>query len=443
MSQTVYNRRFGLSRKFSAWRSIFSGDVKTASSIAAALITATAVLSAPASGVVAPQILSGHVPKITQNLTALGRLDGSYRLEVGIGLPLRNRELLTNRLADIYNPSSPNFRHFLKPDEFAAAFAPSAADYQSVLDFAQAHHLTVSHTHPNRTLVQVSGTVKDIEKAFQLHLQTFKHPKEDRVFFAPDVEPTVDLKTPVLAISGLNNYVRPHARLHATRIRPYGGGGSGGGGAGSNYGPFEGYDFRNAYAAGVSLDGTGQSLGLFELFGFNVLDIQDYEDAEGIFPYVKVQAVPIDGASVDSSSADYDTYPALYDYAFEVTGDIEMAIAMAPGLSSVLVYVGPTPMTLPPLGTNYVQDATTTSQINDVLNRMATDNLCKQLSCSYGFDVNLSTVQIFQQFAAQGQSFFLASGDAGAYSGAVDEPADDPYITTVGGTTLATSSAGA
>ena len=72
---------------------------------------------------------------------------------------------------------------------------------------------------------------------------------------------------------------------------------------------------------------------------------------------------------------------------------------------------------------------------------MATDSRqAKQLSCSYGFDINLSTVQIFQQFAAQGQSFFLASGDFGAYSGPVDEPADDPYITVVGGTTLTTDS---
>ena len=68
--------------------------------------------------------------------------------------------------------------------------------------------------------------------------------------------------------------------------------------------------------------------------------------------------------------------------------------------------------------TNYVQYAATTAQINDVLNRMATDDLANQLSCSYGMDINLSTVQIFQQFAAQGQSFFLASGDCGAFPAA-------------------------
>ena len=252
------------------------------------------------------------------------------------------------------------------------------------------------------------------------------------------MEPSLDLKTPVLAISGLDNYVRPQPRLHATRIRPYGGGGSGGGGGGGNNGPFGGYDFLNAYAPDVSLDGTGQSVGLFELFGFNPQDIQDFEDDNSI-PYVNVQSVLIDGAGGDTANADYTTYPGLLDYALEVTGDIEMAISMAPGLTSVLVYEGPTPLDLPPLGTNYIQDATTTAQINDVLNRMATDNLCKQLSCSYGFDINLSTGQIFQQYAAQGQSFFLASGDFGAYSGPVDEPADDPYITVVGGTSLTTS----
>jgi subtilase family serine protease len=450
MSRSIYRCIPGLYRIFAIWQSRLVRQVKTQILVAAALLWASAVLSATVSEVVPTQVLSGHVPKLTQQLPALGRFNASYRLQVAIGLPLRNREQLTNLLADIYNPASPNYRHFLKPDEFAASFAPSVEDYQSVMDFAKIHHLTVTHTHSNRTLVRVSGSVADIENAFHIHLQTFQHPTENRMVFAPDVEPSLDLKTPVLAISGLDNARQPQPRMHSARMatlnaRPLGGGGSGGGGGtgGSNTGPFAGYDFRNAYAPDVALDGTGQSVGLFELFGFNPQDIQDYEDAVGIFPYVNVQPVLIDGASGDSANADYTTYPGFLNYAFEVTGDIEVAIAMAPGLSSVLVYEGPTPMDLPPMGTNYIQDATTTAQINDVLNRMATDNLAKQLSCSYGFDINLSTVQIFQQYAAQGQSFFLASGDAGAYSGAVDEPADDPYVTVVGGTTLTLTSTGA
>lgn len=417
---------------------------------ALALIAAGWMVSAlPTSA--AQQVLKGHVPSITQRLAPIHQLDRGARLYLSIGLPLRNREELTNLLQELYQPGDANFRHYLTPDQFATKFGPSPEDYEKVIDFAKSHGLTIRGTHPNHTLLNVAGSVGDIEKAFHVHMRVYQHPVEARTFFAPDVAPSMDLDTPVLAISGLDNYMRPRPQLRPSgtpfrpAIRPLGGGGGsggGGGGGGSNTGPFEGYDFRNAYAADVSQDGTGQAVGLFELFGFSQQDIQDYEDEVGIYPYVNVQPILIDGASGDDSSVDWINDPGYLDYSFEVTGDIEMAISMAPGLSSVLVYEGPTPLDVPPLGTNYIQDASTTAQINDVLNRMATDDLAKQLSCSYGFDINLSTVQIFQQFAAQGQSFFLASGDAGAYSSAVDEPADDPYITVVGGTTLTTTSDG-
>jgi subtilase family serine protease len=45
----------------------------------------------------------------------------------------------------------------------------------------------------------------------------------------------------------------------------------------------------------------------------------------------------------------------------------------------------------------------------------------------------------FLKMAVQGQSFFAADGDTGAAIGAIDPPDDDPYITIVGGTTLATA----
>jgi uncharacterized repeat protein (TIGR01451 family) len=73
---------------------------------------------------------------------------------------------------------------------------------------------------------------------------------------------------------------------------------------------------------------------------------------------------------------------------------------------------------------------------------MATNDAASQLSCSWGFNINASTVSTFQQFGTQGQSFFLASGDTGAFNGAAPAPSDDPYITVVGGTTLTTSGPG-
>ena len=110
------------------------------------------------------------------------------------------------------------------------------------MDFAKSHGLTVKKTHPNRTLLDVSGSVADIEKAFHIKMRVYQHPVEARTFFAPDMEPTLDLVTPVLAISGLDNYVRPRPPKHRTSplvqpaIRPLGGGGGGGG----QYRPFRG-----------------------------------------------------------------------------------------------------------------------------------------------------------------------------------------------------------
>jgi hypothetical protein len=78
----------------------------------------------------------------------------------------------------------------------------------------------------------------------------------------------------------------------------------------------------------------------------------------------------------------------------------------------------------------------------DMLNCIANDNLAKQISCSW-YEPEIATIpaaeQIFQQLAAQGQSFFAASGDSGAFTNFVPFPGDSPHITLVGGTSLTTS----
>src|SRR6202034_3756617 len=105
----------------------------------------------------------------------------------------------------------------------------------------------------------------------------------------------------------------------------------------------------------------------------------------------------------------------------EVSLDIEIVIAMAPGLSKVLVYEGP---------------SSSIQNFDDILDQIATDDLAEQVSSSWGFTIDATSEQIFQQYAAQGQSFFEACGDGGAYPGAVNTPADDPWVTSVGGTVL-------
>ncbi len=367
----------------------------------------------------ASQALSGHVPSAVARLNPIEHLASSNRLQLTIGLPLRNRPALTNLLRQLYDPSSPQFRRYLSAAQFTDQFAPSAQDYAATMAFARRSGLAVIATHANRMLLDVEAPVAEVERTFQIKLQVYPHPTEARTFYAPNGEPKVELSTPLLHISGLDNYrtPRPMNLQESTSVQVLGAAPRYGSGPNGQY---TGTDFRAAYVPGTTLTGAGQTLGLFELSGYYPTDITAYE-AQTSLPAVPLQNVLIDGFSGSPGGSSTGNLNE------EVALDIEMAISMAPGLSKIVVYEG--------------SPSATTAIIDDILNRMATDNLAKQLSCSWGFDIDENSQQIFLEYAAQGQSFFLASGDTSAFSGVVTQPSDNPYLTVVGGTRLTTDGA--
>jgi kumamolisin len=58
-------------------------------------------------------------------------------------------------------------------------------------------------------LVQIDASVESIEKAFHVTMNVYQHPTENRTFYAPDREPTLDRSIPLWNISGLDNYSTP------------------------------------------------------------------------------------------------------------------------------------------------------------------------------------------------------------------------------------------
>lgn len=359
------------------------------------------------------KILRGHVPPGLGRLVSEGRLGTSERLNLAIGLPLRDPGGLSAFLAGLYDPSSSNYRRYLTPEEFTARFGPTESDYEAVLAFARTNGLTVTARHPNRVILDVAGFAPAIEKAFHVVLRRYPHPTEARTFYAPDTEPTVDAGLPIADVSGLNDYSLPRPLIRGrTSVRALGNPTPNAGSAGGEY---RGSDFRAAYVPGVTLNGSGQTVGLLEFDGYYANDIATYESQAGL-PSVSLSNELLDGFDGSAGSAND-----------EVALDIEMAISMAPGLAQVIVYEAG------PFGTP-----------NDILNRMASEPAVKQFSSSWTWASipDSTTDTIFQELAAQGQSFFQASGDSGAYGGSVPQPSDNPYITVVGGTTLSTSGAG-
>jgi subtilase family serine protease len=179
-------------------------------------------------------------------------------------------------------------------------------------------------------------------------------------------------------------------------------------------------DIKSVYGlSSTSLTGSGQTVALVEFDGYRPSDITTYEDGYNI-AHILVTPVSVDGAQ-NIAGPNFD----------EVELDIQMVAALAPGVSQILVYECPNSLV----------------KGIDMLNQIATDNTAKSISSSWGLDepeTGLSIINaespIFQRMAVQGQSFYVASGDSGAYDDratiTVEDPASQPFVTSVGGTSL-------
>jgi uncharacterized membrane protein len=368
------------------------------------------------------QTLRSHVrTEVSDHSAALvGYMPSDQQIRATLVLPLRNTDALTSLLSRLYNPSSPDYRHFLTTEQFTEQFGPTTEDFQTVVAFARANGLTVAELPANRLVVPVAGSVSQLNAAFHVQMNLYQHPSENRVFFSPDREPSLSLAVPIAHISGLDNFSLPHPmvvrRPSALQLvngqQPSTVNGSG---PGSSY---LGSDIRAAYYGGSTLDGTGQTVGLLEFGGYNLSDVNLTFSNAGQTYKVPINNVLIDGAT---------GAPSGNDDAEEVL-DIVQVIGMAPNLSQVRVYIG-------------------TSSDADILNSMASENLAKQISCSWSWKPADPTTDdvFFEEMAAQGQTFFAASGDSGAYDAAISAyfyPADDQYVTAVGGTHLTTTGPG-
>jgi subtilase family serine protease len=378
----------------------------------------------------AQQILHGHVPEAIArlHLQPKGRLAATNELWLAIGLPLRDRAGLENFVAQVSDPASPNFRHYLTREELTARFGPTEQDYEAVKNFARTNGLAIAVKHDNRLLLDVTGPVAAIEKAFHITLRTYRHPTEARDFFAPNTEPMVDAALPVIDILGLSDFSRPHPKWtkgNAKHVSPKK---VANGTAPDDSGDLFGNDFRNAYVPGTRLTGAGQSVGLLEFDGYFTNDIFNYANETGSGrTNIVIETVLLDGYNGKPETG-------INGGEGEVELDIEMAMAIAPGLVKIVSY-----------------EAGENGNQNDVLNAMLANSNILNLSCSWGWDggPTNTTDAIFESMDAVGQTFFNASGDGGAFTtGSVDKPSksdapsSNPYITQVGGTTLKLDSSG-
>ncbi len=395
------------------------------------LFSTAALVSAGVTQGRAQTLITRHVREATRNGQArlIGRLPLNQVMQLDVVLPIRDQAGLESFLADLYSTTVPNFRAFLTPTEFTERFGPTRQDYDAVVSYVQRHGLAVVGGSRDGMEVQVRGPVSSIESAFHVNLLAYQHPTENRTFYAPDREPSTDLSFALWHISGLDNYSIPHPKYiskseyaKAQGIKPedvvrHATTGSGPSAS------FLGSDMRAAYYGGTTLTGSGQNLGLLEYLGTDLADLNTY------YANVKqMNGVPITLLSTDGTSTScVDSRAGGNCDDTEQTLDMTQALGMAPGLASLVMYIGSTDTA--------------------IISAMTTHNpLPTTIGCSWGWTpADRTTLDpYFEKMAAQGQNFFVASGDYSTWkkSGNAEAwPADDANIVSVGGTDLTTASA--
>jgi hypothetical protein len=377
------------------------------------------------------QTLSGHQVPALHGHTPLGATDGKRTLQLTIGLQLADPAGLKALIAAQNDLQSPLYHQYLTPQQFTDRFAPSQANVDAVVSFLKSQGLKVSSISANRLSIKAAGTVSQVEQAFQVQISDYS--LNGHTVYAPSTDPSVpaSLSGIILNIGGLDNVAIAH-RLGALQpqrsqsVQP-------------NVGPGGGYtpsELRTAYDMNSLINtanGAGQTVALVELDGYTPSDVNSYLSQYGLGS-AKYSNVLIDGATGS---------PVTINGEIEVELDMEIISAIAPGASQK-VYIAPNNSLL---------------NFYDIFSNIVILDSEKVASISWGLceaDTGTSFMQaldtLLRQGAAQGQAFFAASGDSGAYDCSqdpglnttlgVDFPASDPYVVGVGGTTLNTGNGG-
>ena len=380
--------------------------------IALALVLIAPILittSADAQNVAIP---GNHLPEATA-LTA--RAAASRPLDLRIILALHDQAALDRLLAAQHDPASPQFHHWLTPDEFNARFAPRQADFEAVVSWLKSEGITISTADRAGRYIAFTLPAAEAERLFSVTIAA----SADGKSYANLTDPSIPARfAGVIAhVDGLNNLRRAHPMIK--RLGPQLIPDSAQAGSpwylydnGLGFGPADVYTF---YDDNGALDGSGQCIGLVEDSDWIDSAVALFDNQFGL-PAASITRV-LAGGSDPGINADEG----------ESLIDIEWAHAIAPA-AGLKVYISPK-----------------RGNIVDSISRAIADNSCAVISISFGYCGASPTFysktlnNFFEQAAAQGISVFVASGDNGAENCPtgtqnVSEMAADPNVTAVGGT---------
>ncbi len=423
-------------------------------------------LAVPASGVSPPVaraipramslVAIGKVPSRPPGAQRAGLLSRARVISFDLALRPRHPEALSSYAEAVSTPGSPLYHRYLTPARFAAEFGPTTASTTAVERALRESRLRVGAVSTNGLMVSVTGTVSEVDAAFHTRLVAYRLAKGG-TGWAPTTAPRLPrwMAHVVSGVLGLDNLVVPHSFMLRSRHERSAAGtdaitstavkrergtpqacAAASATAAANNGWTEdevakAYGLTGLYAAGGL--GAGQTIGVLELEPFLASDIATFDECFfGPGHTTVIRTIPVDGFDLHGAGTG------------EAVIDLETLAALAPK-ARLDVYEAPN----------------TSFGPIDAYNAMVSADQANILSTSWGacetsLQVSAPGTQqienyIFEEAAAQGQTVFASSGDTGSddcggtqFSStkpvrpyvSVDDPASQPYVVGVGGTSL-------
>ena len=436
----------------------------------ATVLGGLAAAAAPATAAgPARHYLNGSTPKWLSKAHSVGTTSSSEQVSFGMLLGLRDEAGAEAALAAISSPDSASYGKWLSNQAFDERYAPAKTSVSAVQDWLRTQGFTVTQTLPSGQLVEVSGSADQVEKTFGSKLNNYSY--QGKTVRANSSELSLPASTPAAVINAVSGIVgidqgtalkspadtlpgpppgarygvQPCSAYYAQKVattlppaygksQPY---------AVCGYGPQQ---YQSAYGesallrAGVS--GKGVTVAITDAYAAPTIlaDAQKYNQVHG-----QPEFAPGQFSQITPSANGYDDESACDPQGWygEETLDVEAVHAMAPGAK--VVYVGAADCE------SGLDDAWASAIDNHVANVITN-------SWTDGTDdptvLGTSYVQFYEQYSLEaaltGITVNFSAGDAGdntvggtdLAAKTVEFPADLPYVTGVGGTSVLIGSRG-
>ena len=406
------------------------------------------------SGTVAKIVRIGNMAHVPKGATETGAVSSSQHVSADMVLEPNDLAGFAAYASAVSTPGSSLYRRYLSPTAFAASFGPAQSTVSEAETSLRSSGLVTEPERDHGLIIPFTGTALEVEKAFHTSLVGVRLPGglTGRVATSAPAVPSAIAAT-VAAVEGLDDIsneaghasfairlpgtasaAASAARLSGTA--PQSAGGPHACAAATKFAQLvngytedqvaHAYGTDNLYKSGNL--GAGQTVDIFELEPFAMSDIAAFDKCYfGVSHTDSIRLVPVDGGTGAGSGSG------------EATLDVEEVSALAPS-AKLDVYEAPQ---------NFA------SWLDEEAAIVGDDN-ASVVSTSWGicedeFDQLSPGFQqvenvLFQQAAVEGQSWFAAAGDSGSEGCSrnnpadtnltVSDPATQPYVTGVGGTSL-------